>query len=456
MYPNPRIYFKKNLLFEKFDKKKEVSTSKINLLKLNNKLLIKDDENKLNNCSEYELEKDYDYKYFLESDLEILPVEVKYFSSFYDKIYNIIINLLIIDNDKEFVFDNENLLMIFQEIKLNAVNPNIKNMKILLIKFINELNFFVVKNWKSSNNLQNQTTANNLLFSDLTEYIHHFKKLFLNVRDNYKNYEKIKKLKFDDYLISFLEYYQDLENMLMNLDYTKSKNINLYSKELNPFDSVYSKTDKIDFIPIAGNKNVKSFFMSDSCVSNFQYMQFVNSGEYFKNEYWSIEGLMWKKYYKASCPLFWENRNGTWYVKGKLINLIYNYPVENICYYEAEAYAAYRKCRLPTEIEWNFVASNRNKTLNPNGIYIPDNLSCNFEDRIEVKSGEKSLLGFYNLYGNVWEFTTSIRKKENSEIEICLKGGDSIVPDFILNNDLKIFILKINRNLSSGIRLVHD
>ena len=51
--------------------------------------------------------------------------------------------------------------------------------------------------------------------------------------------------------------------------------------------------------------DVQPFKATKNLITNADYLTFVNSGAYNKNEYWSEEGRSWKAKSNVSSPKFW-------------------------------------------------------------------------------------------------------------------------------------------------------
>jgi formylglycine-generating enzyme required for sulfatase activity len=142
-----------------------------------------------------------------------------------------------------------------------------------------------------------------------------------------------------------------------------------------------------------------------------------------------------------------------WYIGKSPAVFLFNYPIFNISYYEAEAFANFSNARLPTEEEWDWIASNRNKTSTPYGTCLPNvySIICDINEKELINfTSSESLMKVNMLYGNVWEFLRS----DNDRIVHC-KGGDNVTPNFIMNNDLVFKIQKESRLYSVGIRLIY-
>ena len=79
------------------------------------------------------------------------------------------------------------------------------------------------------------------------------------------------------------------------------------------------------------------------------YAAFVDGGGYNDLSLWSREGWAWRSAENVDKPRFWGD--DAWRVY-----LTPNHPVVGVSFYEAEAYAAYRRARLPSEAEWEKAA----------------------------------------------------------------------------------------------------
>ena len=79
------------------------------------------------------------------------------------------------------------------------------------------------------------------------------------------------------------------------------------------------------------------------------YAPFIASGGYDQPRHWSAQGWAWRKQNAIDRPRFWDEDEWRAY-------LVPNHPVVGVSFYEAEAYAAFRGARLPTEAEWEKAA----------------------------------------------------------------------------------------------------
>ncbi len=105
---------------------------------------------------------------------------------------------------------------------------------------------------------------------------------------------------------------------------------------------------------------LESFEISNRLVNNGEYLEFIEDKGYHRYEFWHEEGWKWVNDNGAEHPQYWQMKDGTWYqfTLAGLRELKDNHPVTHVNYYEAFAFAQWKKMRLPTEFEWE-VASEK-------------------------------------------------------------------------------------------------
>ncbi|MGB0938326.1 MAG: 5-histidylcysteine sulfoxide synthase [Colwellia sp.] len=163
---------------------------------------------------------------------------------------------------------------------------------------------------------------------------------------------------------------------------------------------------------------VEPFAASKFLISNGEFLKFVEQGGYKNSQYWNEEGKNWLAYTKSSMPRFWlfktQDVNGSsGYFQRNLVEEIplpLNWPAE-VNYLEAKAYCNWQSeltgdnIRLPTEAEWYCL---RNKistdlvdwTQAPGNINLEYSASSGPVDQFESQ-------GFFDIIGNVWQWTES-------------------------------------------------
>jgi len=96
------------------------------------------------------------------------------------------------------------------------------------------------------------------------------------------------------------------------------------------------------------------FQISNSLVTNGEYLEFMEDGGYHNFNYWHAEGWDWVKKQQLESPLYWHFVDGHWmnYTFGGLKPVNRDEAVCHVSFFEAYAYAGWKGMRLPTEFEW--------------------------------------------------------------------------------------------------------
>jgi ergothioneine biosynthesis protein EgtB len=104
---------------------------------------------------------------------------------------------------------------------------------------------------------------------------------------------------------------------------------------------------------------LEPFEISDRLVTADDYVAFIEDGGYRRPELWlsdgwaAVEGEAW------AAPLYWRHDDGRWtrFSLAGRIPVGPGEPVLHLSYYEADAFARWAGCRLPTEAEWEVAAA---------------------------------------------------------------------------------------------------
>lgn len=100
------------------------------------------------------------------------------------------------------------------------------------------------------------------------------------------------------------------------------------------------------------------FEISKSLVTNAEFLEFMEAGGYEKFEYWLDEGWSWVTENQIKSPLYWKKIEEKWYsytLEG-LKPIEPTHLLTHVSFYEAQAFATWKGCRLPTEFEWEVAA----------------------------------------------------------------------------------------------------
>jgi iron(II)-dependent oxidoreductase len=166
----------------------------------------------------------------------------------------------------------------------------------------------------------------------------------------------------------------------------------------------------------AHTADLPAFLIDRAPVTNGQYQEFVDAGGYANPRWWSTEG--WAHRMRAGLfgPMHWHG-DGTYTRFGRREPLVPDEPVVHVCWYEAEAYAAWAGKRLPTEAEWEKAArfdpaTGRSRRY-PWGDEDPEERHANLGQRhlspapVGAYPAGASPAGVHQLIGDVWEWTSS-------------------------------------------------
>lgn len=143
---------------------------------------------------------------------------------------------------------------------------------------------------------------------------------------------------------------------------------------------------------------VQNFDLADRLITNQEYLDFISDGGYQRSELWLDEGWGKVKSEEWEAPLYWFKRDDEWFsftLMG-VYTIKMNEPVTHISYYEADAFARWKGCRLPTEQEWEFACGNREIQ----GNFVGD-------DVFHPIPPSKNENGLKQMYGDTWEWTQS-------------------------------------------------
>lgn len=167
---------------------------------------------------------------------------------------------------------------------------------------------------------------------------------------------------------------QHQELLLTDLKYTFSFNPQypVYHKDFNLVNDVNStsgwcaieegvysighNTDNFCFDNELGYHKVylNDYEISKSLVTNGEFIEFIEDGAYNTFHFWLDEGWAWVCENKIQSPLYWQKIDGEWfyYTLAGLQKINPEAMLSHISFYEANAYACWKKQRLPTEFEW--------------------------------------------------------------------------------------------------------
>ena len=158
-------------------------------------------------------------------------------------------------------------------------------------------------------------------------------------------------------------------------------------------------------------EKIASFKATRQLISNAEFLEFVHSGGYETQRYWTEEGWNWRNFKQAAMPLFWRKKENAFFLRfvADEIAMPWNWPVE-VNYLEAKAYCNWqsevtgKRLRLPTEGEWYRLVAFCNVQDQRAWGLAPGNI--NLEHYASPCPVDLFKMGDFNdVIGNVWQWT---------------------------------------------------
>lgn len=199
---------------------------------------------------------------------------------------------------------------------------------------------------------------------------------------------------------------------------------------------------------------LRPFALAQACVTNADWQAFIDDGGYRQASLWLSDGWAWVQAEGIEAPLYW--RDGTTMTLTGRHAVAPGAPVTHVSFYEADAYASWAGARLPTEFEWEALATGADASAG-NQLDGP---------------GAVEPIGGPSLFGDVWQWTASafrpypgFRPAEGAVGEyngkfmsgqMVLKGASCATPRGSSRATTRNFFQPDKRWQFSGLRLAKD
>lgn len=201
---------------------------------------------------------------------------------------------------------------------------------------------------------------------------------------------------------------------------------------------------------------VYPFGISNTLVSNGEFLEFVNSDAYSNPKYWLSLGWDWVRRENIRHPLYWKHIGEKWfeYTLYGLQELDLNAPLVHVSYFEADAFASYKKARLPSESELEVYLRSIPKQAQA---VLSAHLHpmCVKSPRAQVwcwtRSAYAPYPGFKPFQSVLYEYNGKFMCNQ-----FVLKGGSIVTPEGHYRDSYRNFFLPEQRWMFSGIRLAKD
>lgn len=180
---------------------------------------------------------------------------------------------------------------------------------------------------------------------------------------------------------------------------------------------------------------LNSFEISKALVTNREYLEFIEAGGYSDFNLWLDKGWSWVNENNITAPLYWHKTNEGWqhFTLSGMQDLDPDAMLTHVSFYEAQAFAEWKKMRLPTEAEWEAASD-----------------SLNWGRRWEwTHSAYLPYPGFAKPEGAVGEYNGKFMINQ-----MVLRGASCATPDGHSRNTYRNFFHPDERWQFNGIRLV--
>jgi ergothioneine biosynthesis protein EgtB len=204
---------------------------------------------------------------------------------------------------------------------------------------------------------------------------------------------------------------------------------------------------------------VRPHALASRPVTNGEYLAFVRDGAYRKPSLWLADAWTLINREGWSRPLYWSEDLASEFTLNGQCELDPDAPVAHVSFYEADAFARWAGCRLPSEFELELVLAG-----------TP--VAGNFVEQEQWHPRSAGGAGMRQLYGDVWEWTASpytpypgFRPLAGSLGEyngkfmcsqLVLRGGSCATPQSHMRATYRNFFYPDARWQFSGIRLARD
>lgn len=221
------------------------------------------------------------------------------------------------------------------------------------------------------------------------------------------------------------------------------------------------------------------FSVADRLTTNREYLAFIEDNGYSRPELWLADGWVHINKQQWKHPLYWHYIDNEWfeYTLHGLKPLDLDNPVCHVSAFEADAFATWKKARLLTEFEWEYIANQTMLKTQSVDSHNPT-MTGQFADSLPLHPNNSSALidehhqGIKQLFGTVWEWTSSgylpypgftVAEGAIGEYngkfmcnQTVLRGGSCVTPRDHIRSTYRNFFYAPDRWQFTGIRLAQS
>ena len=199
---------------------------------------------------------------------------------------------------------------------------------------------------------------------------------------------------------------------------------------------------------------LRPFRLTARLVTCGEYLEFVRDGGYVRPEFWLSDGWALAQRENWRAPLYWMDEANAVFTLQGLRPLNPGEPVVHVSFYEAAAYATWAGKRLPTEFEWEAVASTQSIKGNFLDLSVLHPRTTGSETRlfgdawVWTRSSYDPYPGFRPFDGAASEYNGKFMVGQ-----MVLRGGSCATPQGHMRPTYRNFFPPSARWQFSGIRL---
>jgi ergothioneine biosynthesis protein EgtB len=223
-----------------------------------------------------------------------------------------------------------------------------------------------------------------------------------------------------------------------------------------------------------------------------EYLAFINDNGYTRPELWLSEGWSTMRAAGWQAPLYWKRSSSAasgWMIftlhGWKPLDSLMDTPVCHVSFFEADAFARWKGCRLPTEFEWEHACASIGVLRQTDGTLMtyPGDLPPSADVSVAITANmlESGVLHptpavpvstLQQMFGDVWEWTSSgytgypgykplpgALGEYNGKFmssQVILRGGSCVTPASHIRATYRNFFSPGTRWQFSGVRLAKD